>query len=274
MGSSEGESDEKPVQSVAVSNFYIDRFEVTVEAFSEFIQATNYSTDAEKGDGSKIYDDGSWTQKAGINWRHDATGKRRPRSEYNHPVIHVSWNDAVAYCNWLSQQHRYEAVYTINGDKVTANWEADGYRLPTEAEWEFAARSRGKSYKYAWGNGPPHGKIADETAKQTYDGWTIWKDYTDGYAHTAPVGRFEQGDLGLSDMTGNVWEWCWDWYDSDYYSNSSSRNPRGPSTGSSRVLRGGSWSLKPANLRCAYRFSYSPDSRIVFIGFRLARTAE
>jgi formylglycine-generating enzyme required for sulfatase activity len=271
MGSTEGDSDEKPVHSVTVSDFYIGRFEVTVEAFSEFVQATDYRTDAEKKGGSYLWENSEWTLKAGINWRFDAAGKQRPASEYNHPVLHVSWNDAVAYCNWLSQQHRYEPVYTINGDQVTANWDADGYRLPTEAEWEFAARSRGKNYKYAWGNDQPNGNIADQTTKQTYDGWTIWEGYTDGYVHTAPVGRFEQGDLGLSDMTGNVWEWCWDWYDSDYYDNSPSRNPHGPSTGSGRVLRGGSWYIRPANLRCAYRGNSSPDSRSLDIGFRLTR---
>ena len=106
MGSENGSDNEKPVHSVTLSDFYIGRFEVTVEEFSEFVQATGYQTDAEKGDGSYIFKDGSWVKKEGINWRHDATGKRRPGSEYNHPVIHVSWNDAVAYCNWRSEAGR------------------------------------------------------------------------------------------------------------------------------------------------------------------------
>ncbi|MCO6476413.1 MAG: SUMF1/EgtB/PvdO family nonheme iron enzyme [Phaeodactylibacter sp.] len=269
----DGGSDEKPVHTVTVSDFEIGRHEVTVEEFSRFANASGYKTDAEKGDGSYIYENGSWNKKAGINWRHDATGKLRPSGEYNHPVIHVSWNDAVAYCNWLSEQHGYQKVYTISGGTVTANWSANGYRLPTEAEWEFAARSGGKKYKYAWGNdNTPHANIADESFKKQYSGWTIWEGYNDGYVHTSPVGKFEQGDLGLADMTGNVWEWCWDWYDSDYYEKSkNSRDPRGPDSGSFRVLRGGSWVSLPALVRCADRSDSAPGGRSYSVGFRLAR---
>ena len=152
------------------------------------------------------------------------------------------------------------------------DWSANGYRLPTEAEWEYAARSGGKKYKYAWGNGNPNGNIADQTAKSRFSGWTIWENYTDGYTFTAPVGRFPQGDLGLSDMTGNVWEWCWDWYGSDYYTNSPANNPKGPTSGADRVLRGGSWCNGPARLRASRRDSNAPDGRVNDIGFRLART--
>ncbi|MCG8327672.1 MAG: SUMF1/EgtB/PvdO family nonheme iron enzyme, partial [Chitinophagales bacterium] len=251
MGSTEGGSDEEPVHAVALSDFYIGRFEVTVEEFSAFIQATGYQTDAEKGDGSFIFKDGSYEKQEGINWRHDATGKRRPGSEHNHPVIHVSWNDAVAYCNWRSEQEGYQSVYTITGNEVTVNWDANGYRLPTEAEWEFAARSRGGSDKWAGTSSesslPTYGNFCDEKCGLS------WKSekYNDGYAFTAPVGKFRANNLGLHDMSGNVWEWCWHWYDSKYYQSSSVRNPSGPSTGSYRVLRGGSWSSKPASLRCA-----------------------
>ena len=271
MGSTEGGGDETPVHSVTVSDFHIGRFEVTVEEFSEFVQATNYRTDAEKSGGSYFWEDDKWTKKAGINWRHDATGKRRPGSEYNHPVIHVSWNDAAAYCNWLSQQHRYEPVYTIKGDQVTANWDANGYRLPTEAEWEFAARSRGGNDKWAGTSSESslatYGNFCDENCGFSHKSGI----YNDGYPFTAPVGKFRANNLGLHDMSGNVWEWCWDWYDSNYYDNSSSRNPRGPSTGYFRVQRGGSWDDRPADLRCAYRLDYSPDRRLSNVGFRLSR---
>lgn len=274
MGSTEGESDEKPVHSVTVSAFNIGRFEVTVEEFSEFIQATNYRTDAEKSGGSYFWENSEWTLKGGINWRFGAAGKQRPDSEYNHPVIHVSWNDAVAYCNWLSQQHRYEPVYTIRGGQVTANWEADGYRLPTEVEWEFAARSRGGSDKWAGTSSESslakYGNFCDENCGFSHKSGI----YNDGYPFTAPVGKFRASNLGLHDMSGNVWEWCWDRYDSDYYNNSSNRNPRGPSTGSFRVLRGGSWLNEPAGLRCAGRYGGSPDNLNFNIGFRLTRTAE
>lgn len=272
MGSNDGDDDEKPVHSVKVSDFYIDRFEVTVADFSRFVQATNYKTDAEKDGGSYFWENDEWTKKPGINWRYDTQGKIRPANEYNHPVIHISWNDAVAYCNWLSEQHQYQPVYTIKGEQVTVNWKANGYRLPTEAEWEFADRSRGKDYKYAWGNGTPNGNIADESAKKVFSSWTIWDDYSDGYVYTAPVGQFEQGDLGLFDMTGNVWEWCWDWKATSS-SSSPQTNPRGPDSGSYRVLRGGSWNYGPAYLRCAFRNRGSPGSQSYDIGFRLSRAA-
>jgi formylglycine-generating enzyme required for sulfatase activity len=200
-----------------------------------------------------------------------ATGKSKPGDEGwgrgRRPVINVSWNDVVAYCNWRSQQEGYQPVYTIRGDKVTADWSANGYRLPTEAEWEFAARSRGSNDKWAG--------TSQESELASYGNhWESVSNDKDGYEYTAPVGSFRTNDLGLHDMSGNVWEWCWDWYDSDYYDNSSSRNPHGPSTGASRVRRGGSWDNVPAYLRCAYRSNSSPGFRGSSIGFRLTRTAQ
>ena len=272
----DGYSNEKPVHSVTLSNFQLSRYEVSVEEFSQFVNATGYKTDAEKGDGSYVVNDkGDWVKRSGVNWRHDATGKTRPSGEYDHPVIHVSWNDAVAYCNWLSDQHQLQRVYTIQSDQVKANWNADGYRLPTEAEWEYAARSKGKKYKYAWGNSTtPNANIGDEAAKRQYSWTGIWEGYNDGYVHTAPVNRFEQGDLGLFNMTGNVLEWCWDWYGSDYYESSkNATDPHGPSFGARRVLRGGSWNGRPAVVRASYRYDYTPEYRLNGIGFRLARAA-
>jgi len=274
MGSTEGDSDETPVRRVTVSDFYMGRHEVTVEEFAEFIQATGYETNADKDGGSYVWNGEDWEKKAGVNWKDDAEGNVRPASQYDHPVIHVSWYDAVRYCNWRSEQDGLQPVYTMEGDEVSADWNADGYRLPTEAEWEFAARSRGKRYKYAWGDSDtPNGNIADEKAKEIFSGWTIWENYNDGYVYTAPVGRFEQGELGLFDMTGNVWEWCWDWYDSDYYRNRPSANPKGPDEGSGRVLRGGSWYDGPSDLRCANRYNVSPGDRSYGLGFRLSRAA-
>ncbi len=274
----DGEDNEKPVHSVSVNDFYMGQYEVTVEEFSRFVNATKYQTDAEKGDGSYAYDsEGKWGKQAGVNWRHNETGKLRPSSEYNHPVVHVSWNDAVQYCNWLSRQNGYQPVYTINGSSVSANWQANGYRLPTEAEWEYAARSGGKKYKYAWGNSTtPQANIGDESLKKKYPSWSwsIWENYNDGYVYTAPADKFLQGDLGLHSITGNVWEWCWDWYGSDYYGESNNiSNPKGPASGSYRVLRGGSWRYIPANVRCANRDGYNPDYRGSDVGFRLSRAA-
>ncbi len=262
MGSNDGESDEKPVHSVTVSSFYLGKYEVTVRQFKEFIDASGYTTDAEKDGGSNFWNGKEWEKKRGTNWKHDAEGNLRPSSEYNHPVIHVSWNDATEYCKWLAQKT------------------GKPYRLPTEAEWEYAAGNGAKHTKYSWGNGNPSGKqggsVADESGATKFN-WTksaenIFLGYNDGFPTTAPVGSFNANEFGLFDMTGNVWEWCQDWYGSDYYANSPSSNPQGPSTGSYRVLRGGSWGSDPQNCRVAYRVSDNPGDRHGGTGFRLART--
>lgn len=196
--------------------------------------------------------------KPGINWRYDSAGNLRPENEYNHPVLHVSWNDAMAYCDWLSQKT------------------GKTYRLPTEAEWEYAAGNGSRHTKYSWGNGEPTGKkggnVADES-KRPGDGasWsTKFDGYNDGYWFTAPVGSCDANDFGLFDMTGNVWEWCSDWKGN--YSSEKQANPIGPSSGVYRVNRGGSWSSNPLCCRVAYRYDDSPAYRNFNLGFRLARS--
>ena len=256
MGSNNGENNEKPVHIVTVSTFYMSKYEVTVAEFKEFIDATGHQTDADKrtsGYGSYIYDGSNWVKKDGVNWMCDAEGNIRSTSDYNHPVIHVSWNDAVAYCQWLSQK---------NGKT---------YSLPTEAEWEYAAGNGSRHTMYSWGDGNPSGRnggnVADMTAKRKFSGWTIFEGYDDGYVYTAPVGSFNPNSLGLCDMTGNVWEWCSDWY-GDYPSDSQT-NPTGAATGSSRVNRGGSWSNYARHCRSAYRYDDTPGNRYYHLGFRL-----
>lgn len=259
MGSddSEASGDEKPIHSVTLSDFYMGKYEVTVAEFKAFVDATSYKTDAEKADGSYVYDNaGNWTKKAGVNWRHDCQGNTRSSSEYNHPVVHVSWNDAKAYCAWLTK--------TLNKT----------YGLPTEAQWEYAARAKGKAHKYAWGNAtnPTNGaNVADETAKSKYSSWSIFSGYTDNYVYTCPVAASGINDIGLYGMSGNVWEWCEDWYDSDYYKNSPTSNPTGPIDGADRVLRGGSWNFNAQNVRCAIRNYDTPDYRNSICGFRVVR---
>jgi formylglycine-generating enzyme required for sulfatase activity len=255
MGSTENDN-EKPVHTVKVSDFYLGKYEVTVAEFRAFAEDKNYQTDAEKENYSWFYTT-EWVKKEGINWRHDAEGNA---AEDNHPVLHVSWNDAVAYCAWLSEKTGLR------------------YRLPTEAEWEYAAGNGNQHTKYSWGNDDPSGKnggnVADESKRPSDGvGWsTKFEGYNDGYWFTAPVGSYNPNTLGLYDMTGNVWEWCSDWYGADYYKNSPATNPTGPTSGSDRVVRGGSWYNAPRDCRVANRYGNTPGGRYGSVGFRLART--
>jgi formylglycine-generating enzyme required for sulfatase activity len=269
MGSSDGE--DEYVHQVYVNDFYMGKHEVTVGEFREFMRETDHRTNAEKGSGSHIWDGKEWGLKKDASWLNSYF-----KQSDNYPVVCVSWNDAVAYCNWRSQKEGLTPIYTINDNVVSADFNAKGYRLPTEAEWEYAARCGGKGYKYSWGDGGPVGKhggnIADEAAKRTFSNWEIWKGYDDGYVYTAPVGSFDPNEFGLYDMTGNVWERCWDWYDKEYYKNSPKKNPQGPSSGNSRVARGGAWYNSPIGVRAASRSSGSPAYSNDIIGFRLSRT--
>lgn len=258
MGSNDGEADEKPIHSVTVSDFYLSKYEVTASEFRAFVEATGYRTDAEKEGTTQAYEDGKWVDKADRNWRHDPEGST---AADNHPVINVSWNDATEYCKWLSK----------NTGKA--------YRLPTEAEWEYAAGNGSLHTKYSWGNGDPVGKsggnVCDES-KRPGDGesWsTKFDGFNDGYWYTAPIGSYNPNGFGLYDMTGNVNEWCSDWYGSDYDKNSPLANPTGPSSGFFRVCRGGSWSGDPQDCRVAFRNLLTPGYRYSsVIDFRLART--
>jgi formylglycine-generating enzyme len=265
--------DESPVTRVTVNDFYIGKYEVTVRDFQQFINATDYKTDADKEGSSRIWTGSSWETKNGVNWKCDVKGNIRPSSEYDHPVIHVSWNDAVAYCNWLSEKENLGKVYTISGSTVTANWSAKGYRLPTEAEWEYAARGRGQQVLF--GN---RKNVADPAAINFDASASRKKDYSIAGEYrqkTVPVGSLNSPNtLGLHDMSGNVWEWCWDWYANDYYTKSNnSRDPRGPGSGSFRVRRGGSWYSAPQHVQVAVRNGNVPSYSNGNFGFRLARTS-
>ena len=220
MGSTAGDSDEEPVHQVTVSTFYMSRYEVTQKEWREVMGS---SPSRFSGD--------------------------------NLPVEQVSWYDAVEYCNVLSVQKGLTPVYTINGTSVTANWSANGYRLPTEAEWEYAARGGNASNGYLYAGSDN----ADEVA---------WYRDNSGDA-THPVGGKAPNELGLYDMSGNVWEWCWDWKGS--YSSGNQSDPRGPASGSVRVNRGGSWYNSARNLRSANRYGYSPGDSNYSLGFRLVR---
>ncbi|MFQ5825171.1 MAG: SUMF1/EgtB/PvdO family nonheme iron enzyme, partial [bacterium] len=230
MGSNDGYDDEKPVHSVTVSSFYMSKYEVTVAEFKRFVEATSYQTDADKQGWSYIWTGTSWEKKNEVNWKCDVNGNERPASDYDHPVIHVSWNDAVAYCKWA------------------------GGHLPTEAEWEYAARGGSKSHGYKYSGSNKAGEVA-------------WYFNNSGKT-THPVGQKQPNELGLYDMSGNVWEWCWDWYDKNYYRNSPRNNPKGPNSGKYRVLRGGSWVNYADSVRSAIRSRNLPVLKINYSGFR------
>jgi formylglycine-generating enzyme required for sulfatase activity len=233
MGSNDGEDREKPVHSVTVSDFYIGRYEVTVAEFKEFIDATSYKTDAEKNGYSWIYD-GSWETKNGVTWKDDIKGKVRSRSDYSHPVIHISWNDATSYCEWA------------------------GGRLPTEAEWEYAARGGNKSEGYNYSGSNDIGSVA----------W--YSNNSDSKTHLA--GGKQANELGVYDMSGNVWEWCIDWYGD--YSSSAQTNPKGLTSGSRRVYRGGCWRGGASDCRVANRDLRSPGICDGYLGFRFCRSSK
>jgi formylglycine-generating enzyme len=233
---SECEKYENPSHQVTLHDFYLGQYEVTARGFKAFIDATNYRTDAEKEGYSIIFNGIKYERKDGVNWRHDIAGNIWPTKDYNHPVIHVSWNDAVAYCEWLAGR---------TGKK---------YRLPTEAEWEYAARGgqQSKHYKYAGGD-----ELND----------VAWCIYNSG-SKTHPIGGKKANELGLYDMSGNVFEWCQDWYGT--YSSASQTNPSGAGTGSLRVFRGGGWSGPTWGCRVSNRDGRTLTYRNNSFGFRLA----
>jgi sulfatase modifying factor 1 len=174
------------------------------------------------------------------------------------PVESVSWNDIITFCNTLSSSEGLTPVYTVNGSTVTANWSANGYRLPTEAEWEYAARGGASSTNTLYSG--------SNTLEDV--GWSM--DNSDSTTHD--VGTRSPNQLGIYDMSGNIYEWCWDWYSSSYYTSASQTNPKGPNSGYYRVLRGGSWNVLALHCRVALRSEYEPDNRFYAFGFRLVRT--
>jgi formylglycine-generating enzyme required for sulfatase activity len=221
---------EMPVHEVCVSAFSLSPITVTRGEFDNFATETGYRTDAEKGAGCHVYNGSTWKKETAANWRSPGF-----QQESNHPVVCVSWNDAVAYSRWLSQKNKRH------------------YRLPTEAEWEYAARSGGKEERFAGGND------IDKVA---------WYALNSGN-RTHSVGLKQANGLGLYDMSGNVWQWTGDWYDKRYYRESPRNDPSGPATGAKRVFRGGSWFYDQRGVRATFRDFSTTDFSSSYLGFRL-----
>ena len=247
-GKKEWYEGEHPQHRVRITKpFYMGAHEVTLAQFRRFVTASGHTTGAEAGGGAYGWTGKKWEKRKEFNWRNPSFAQRD-----SHPVTCVSWNDATAFCGWLSRQ---------TGQNV---------RLPTEAEWEYACRA-GSRTAYPWGNeiSPSHCNYADRNTSFS------WRDKTadDGYAVTAPGGTYPANAFGLYDMIGNVWEWCADWYDSAYYGKSPSEDPGGPRSGEYRVLRGGSWGDRPVYGRSANRGGRQPGYTIDPFGFRVAASA-
>ncbi len=244
-------SNEKPVHEVCVDDFYMGKYEVTVGEFTEFAKATEYRTEAEWQDGCHV-----WAGKGEIKEKQFDWQNTNFQQTDNDPVVCISWNDTYEYFQWLNK-------------KTGRN-----FRLPTEAEWEYAARSGGQEYKFSWGNGAPTENIADDTAFKELLGKTGDLGYNDGYALTSPVGSFKPNELGLYDMSGNVSEWIADWFDEEYYSKSTKNNPKGPDQGGCRVIRGVTWNPLVKLAKTTTRFCSIPGGRGTWMGFRLAHSVE
>lgn len=256
---------EGPVRRVTLDPFWIDAHAVSNEEFGVFVDDTGYTTEAERFGWSFVFggllpDDFPdtravaaapwWRQVFEADWRRPEGPHSTIDERGDHPVIHVSHNDALAYCEWA------------------------GTRLPTEAEWEYAARGGLEQCEFPWGDElEPDGEHRMNVWQGTFPAENT---LADGYAGTAPVDAYEPNGYGLFNTTGNVWEWCADWFHPDHHTRERRTNPRGPSRGENRVTRGGSYLCHASycqRYRVPARNSLTPDSSLGNTGFRCVRDA-
>jgi sulfatase modifying factor 1 len=287
MGDSIGDgfSEERPVHTVTLDSFVMGKYDVTNGQYCAFLNSA-YPSQLKVVDGVVYASSDSGNSfpycdtSASDSWSHIAFSNNtfsvriKGRSDMsNDPMVCVTWYGAVTYCNWRSQQEGKQTCYDLS------TWECDfskkGYRLATEAEWEYAARGGLSGKRFPWGNTITHNQANYYSdSAYSYDTSTtrgFHPTWNDGiYPYTSPVGSFPANGYGLYDMVGNVWQWCHDWY--GIYSSSSQTNPAGPTIGSYRVLRGGCWYTRVYRCRVSSRTSgnTSPSDRYHFLGFRLA----
>jgi formylglycine-generating enzyme required for sulfatase activity len=283
MGSVDGPNDERPQHEVTVKPFFMDKTEVTNEQWAAFVKATNYVSIAERPLSEKDLPGllpefvgktvslclrppagavnlrefpSWWAPVIGANWQHPNGPESDLKGKEKHPVVHIAWIDAQAYCKWADK------------------------RLPTEAEWEFAARGGLKDQPYVWGGEfSPGGKAMANVWQGKFPAENTGAD---GFKETSPAGTFPANGYGLVDMAGNVWEWTLDWYRPDFYKVSPKENPQGPDTSEDpdepgtmkRVTRGGSWMCADSycrGYRPGARMKTAPDTGLQNLGFRCAK---
>jgi formylglycine-generating enzyme len=256
---------EGPVRRVRLDAFSIGACAVSNAEFGRFVEATGHASEAERFGWSFVFagllpDDFPatrgvaaapwWRQVEGSDWRHPEGPGSHLDGREDHPVVHVSWNDAQTYCEWVSG------------------------RLPTEAEWEYAARGGLERQSFPWGDElEPGGEHRMNVWQGTFPGENTMED---GYLGTCPVDVFPANGYGLKNMTGNVWEWCADWFSPDFHTRDTRTNPRGPRRGERRSTRGGSYLCHASycrRYRVAARNSLPPDSTTGNVGFRCVRYA-
>jgi formylglycine-generating enzyme len=242
MGNELGSGDEKPVHKVTLTSFYLGKFEVTNRDFKIFVEATGYKTDAEQPDSVNFKH--GLPPRGGNNgtWNKDSKGMLLPFADSMKPVGNISWNDASEYLEWLSKET----------GKI--------FRLPTEAEWEYAAKGGNKSKGYKFTGGNDLNEVA----------W--FSDNSEKERHI--IGQKMPNELGIHDLSGNIQEWCSDWYGENYYKVSPESDPKGADMGKGRVLRGGSWGSEITRMRSSYRNRSFPYNSALDFGFRPAMTDE
>lgn len=240
MGAADADEDQRPVHRVYVSEFFIGRFPVTNDEYARFIRATGYPSPSVRGL-PLVATDGRDSLFREMSAPYVWQEALPPAGHGSHPVVLVRYDDAVAYCDWLA-------------DKI-----GRVVRLPTEAEWEKAARGGVDGLRYPWGDeiDSSHGNYLTDPAVKRQRG-------------TRTTGTYAPNAYGVYDVAGNVWEWVSDWYGADYYGLGEARDPRGPSSGNMRIVRGGSWVNDDVlMLRCAYRHKVPLDTYAYSIGFRI-----